>query len=99
MVAIYHRIHKTHWGMTKWRSLSRRHNQFHFLDSHYSDVVMSTTASEITGISIVCSTVCSGEDQRKHQSSSSLAFVKGIHVEANGGFPSQRASNAENVSI
>ena len=28
---------------------------------------------------IVCSTVCSGADQRKHQSSASLAFVGGIH--------------------
>ena len=32
----------------------------------------------ITGVSIVCSTVCSGEDQRRHQSSTSLAFVRGI---------------------
>ena len=41
---------------------------------------MSTMASQITSVSIVCSTVvCSGEDQRKHQSSASLAFVRGIH--------------------
>ena len=46
---------------------------------HYSDVIMSAMASLITGVSIVCSTVCSGADQRKHQSSSSLAFVWGIH--------------------
>ena len=26
-----------------------------------------------------CSTMCSGADQRKHQSSASLAFVRGIH--------------------
>ena len=30
-------------------------------------------------VSIVCSTVGSGADQRKHQSSASLAFVWGIH--------------------
>ena len=36
-------------------------------------------ASPITGVSIVCSTVCSGTDQRKHQRSASLAFVRGIH--------------------
>ena len=30
-------------------------------------------------LSIVCSNGCSGADQRKHQSSASLAFVKGIH--------------------
>ena len=40
---------------------------------------MSTMASQITGISIVCSTVFSGADQRKHQSSASVVFVRGIH--------------------
>ena len=39
---------------------------------------MSAMASLITGVSIVYSTVCSDADQRKHQSSASLAFVKGI---------------------
>ena len=39
---------------------------------------MGKMASQITGVSIVYSTVCSGVDQRKHQSSASLAFVKGI---------------------
>ena len=39
---------------------------------------MSTIASQITGVSIVYSTVCSGADQRKYQSSTSLAFVRGI---------------------
>ena len=47
--------------------------------SHYSEVIMSAMVSQITGISIVYSTVCSGVDQRKHQSSMSLAFVRGIH--------------------
>ena len=45
---------------------------------HYSDVIISAMASKITGISIVYSTVCSGADQRQHQSSASLAFVGGI---------------------
>ena len=40
---------------------------------------MSAIASQITGVSIVYSTVCSGADQTKHQSSASLAFVRGIH--------------------
>ena len=31
------------------------------------------------GVSIVCSIVCFGTDQRKHQSSTSMAFVWGIH--------------------
>ena len=47
--------------------------------SHYNDVIMSTMASQITGVSIVYLTVCSCADQRKHQNSASLAFVRGIH--------------------
>ena len=47
--------------------------------SHYSDVIMGAMASQITSLTIVCSTVYSGADQRKHQSSASLAFVLGIH--------------------
>ena len=35
---------------------------------YYSDVIMSAMASEITGVSIVCSAVCSCAHQRKHQS-------------------------------
>ena len=46
---------------------------------HYSDVKMGAMASQITGVSIVCSVVCSGADQIKHQSSASLAFVMTIH--------------------
>ena len=46
---------------------------------HYNDVIMSTMTSQITGISIVYSTVCSGAHQRKHQGSASLAFVQGIY--------------------
>ena len=40
---------------------------------------MCAVASQITSLTIVYSTVCSGADQRKHQSSASLAFVWGIH--------------------
>ena len=47
--------------------------------SYYRDVIMGAMASQITSLTIVCSTVCSGADQRKHQSSASLAFVRGIH--------------------
>ena len=46
---------------------------------HYNDVMMSAMASQITSLTIVYSTVYSGADQRKHQSSASLAFVRGIH--------------------
>ena len=40
---------------------------------------MGEIASQITSVSSVYSTVCSGVDQRKHQISVSLAFVRGIH--------------------
>ena len=40
---------------------------------------MSTMATQITNLTIGYSVVYSVADQRKHQSSVSLAFVKGIH--------------------
>ena len=46
---------------------------------HYNDVMMRAMAPHITGVSMVCSIVWPGSDQRKHQSSVSLAFVRGIH--------------------
>ena len=46
---------------------------------HYSDVIMSTMASLITSLTSVYSAFHPGADQRKHQSSASLAFVRGIH--------------------
>ena len=52
---------------------------FHYSSVHHNDVIMSSMASQITGVSIVCSTVWSDADQRKHQSSALLAFVRGIH--------------------
>ena len=47
--------------------------------AHYNDVIMGTMASQITSLTIVYSNFYSGADQRKHQSSASLAFVWGIH--------------------
>ena len=46
---------------------------------HYNDIIMSAMASQITSHTIVYSAVYSGVDQRKHQSSASLSFVRGIH--------------------
>ena len=46
---------------------------------HYSDAIMGAMASQITSLTIVYSTVYSGADQRKYQTSASLAFVRGIH--------------------
>ena len=44
---------------------------------YYSDVIMDS--SHVTNLTIVYSTVYSGADERKYQSSESLAFVRGIH--------------------
>ena len=49
------------------------------MDVHYIDVIMGVIASQITRLSIVYSKVNSEADQRKLESSTSLAFVKGIH--------------------
>ena len=46
--------------------------------THYSNGLTSAMASQITGLLIVYSAVCSNADQRKHQSSS-LASLRGIH--------------------
>ena len=47
--------------------------------NHYGDVIMGGIASQITSLTIVYSTVYSDADQRKHQSSASLTFVRRIH--------------------
>ena len=47
--------------------------------SHYGDVIIDAIASQITSLTIVYSIVYSDADQRKHQSSASLAFVRRIH--------------------
>ena len=46
---------------------------------HYGDAIMGAITSQITSLTIVYSTVYSDADQRKYQSSASLAFVRGIH--------------------
>ena len=50
---------------------------FHSL--HYDDVIMTMLASQITSLTVVYSIVYSDVNQRKHQSSASLAFVREIH--------------------
>ena len=81
---------KRQWIYTsKW-------NQFQFHKKHCGDIMMSAMASQMTGVSIVCLTVCWGAGQRKRQCSASLAPVRGIHqwpVDS----PPRRDSNAENV--
>ena len=71
-------------------------NTLNGISKHYSDVIMGAMASQITSLTIVYSTFYSGADWRKHHSSTSLAFVRGIHHwPGTGEFPAQMASNAE----
>ena len=58
---------------------------------------MTTMVSQITSLTVVNSIIYLGADQRKHQSSASLAFVRGIHRD--WWVPRTKASNAENFSI
>ena len=66
--------------------------------NHYNDVIMGVITSQITSVTIVYSPVYSDADQRNHQSSASLAFVRGIHQWPVNS-PHKGASTAENVSI
>ena len=45
----------------------------------YGDVIMGLIASQITSFTIIYSIVYSDADQRKHQSSASLACVRGLY--------------------
>ena len=46
---------------------------------HYNGIIMGAMASQITSLTIVYSAVYPAADQRKHQSSASLAFVRETH--------------------
>ena len=68
--------------MWMWFAISVRHiwKCYSWLTlQHYVDVIMTTMASQITSLTVVYSIVYSDADQRKHQSSASLAFVWGFH--------------------
>ena len=71
-------INKTRY-YARHRINLRSHLAFKTNTQHYNDVIMSAMASQITSLTIVSPTVYSGSDQTKHQSSASLAFVRGIH--------------------
>ena len=75
--------HKTNcWGKQLFRPSNPMKSVIHWsrvTHMHYGDVIMSAMASQITSITSVYSNVYSGADQRKHQSSALLAFVRGIH--------------------
>ena len=65
---------------------------------HYSDVIMSVMASQITGVSIFCF----NRFLRRRSKRTSKLRVIGLcegNMPVTSGFPSHRASNAENASI
>ena len=64
-----------HWRRLNIKMPSCQYCQYR----HYIDVIMTTMASQITGLTVVYSTIYSDAYQRKHQRSASLAFVWGIH--------------------
>ena len=88
MVTLLHRVVHlhTHTLQNTTPHIIRHTTQFkqvrnlvHKQLKHYDDVKMDAMASQITSLTIVYSTVYSGADQSKHQSSASLAFAWGIH--------------------
>ena len=88
----------------KWRdqnllpSLDVKNFQVKHLHSLYPLQWRNNEFSGITNVSIFYSTVCSGADQRKHQKVCVTGLCEG-NSPVTGEFPTQRASNVENVSI
>ena len=72
---------KFQWNLNRNSYIFIQENAFENVvcKNNYNNVIMGTMASQITSLTIVYSTVYSSADQRKHQSSASLAFVRGIH--------------------
>ena len=73
MIFLYIQINKGKINMVKPNNKNEKK-----ID-HYCDVIMDAMASQITSLTIVYPSVYSDADQIKHQSSASLAFVRGIH--------------------
>ena len=72
---------KLYW-VTKTLYLNYTDTVRHISIGHYNNVIMSAMASQITKSPtsrLLTKSFIQGADQRKHQSSASLAFVLGIH--------------------
>ena len=68
-----------HWWICETPLLGYHQAHHWWLQNYYTEVIMSLMASHITSLTTVYSIFYSDADQRKHQSSASLAFVWGIH--------------------
>ena len=66
--------------------------------THYSDVIMSTAVSQITGVSICLRNRLFRRGSNKTSKIRITGLCKG-NLPVTGEFPTQRASSAENVSI
>ena len=67
---------------------------------YYNDVIMGAIASQITSLTIVYSNVYSGADQRNYQTSKLRVIgLCAWNSPVTGEFPTQMASNAENVFV
>ena len=66
------------WVINICKTRCRKH-QVQCKSYHYDDVIMTMLASQITSLTVVYSIVYSGVNQRKHQSSASLAIVRELH--------------------
>ena len=63
---------------TCYETKNTLHHHFHYCDVKMG-AIGASPITQITRVTIVYSTVHSGADQRKHQSSAWLGFVRGIH--------------------
>ena len=88
----------------KWKCVAMQRSHRNGELGHYNDFIMGTITSQITSLTIVYSTVYSGTDQRKHESSALLVICAENSLGSGespgtGEFPAQMASNVENASI
>ena len=82
-------------GGSRWQQYHRQWFCEHFC--HYNDVIMSAMASQITSLTTVYSIVYSSTDERKTSKLRVIGLCVG-NSPVTGEFPTQMASNVENVS-
>ena len=97
----------TFWPGLKLRKVAKISTETSFLyccllsaqvHSHYSDVVISAMTSQITSLTLFCSTVYSERRSKKTSKLRVTGLCEG-NSPVTGEFPAQKASNEEKVSI